>query len=184
MNDRINNDKNEKGLIHIYEGDGKGKTTAAVGLSIRCSGSGGRVIFTQYLKDNQSSELKVLMSIDCIHVILANKEFGFYWNMSEEEKTEAKEVYSNLLQEAIKEAKSENYKMLVLDEIIAAYNLQLIDQEYLLDFLKNKPEHLEVIMTGRNPAEELLEIADYVSEIKKVKHPYDAGICARIGIEK
>ncbi len=177
-------DRNRKGLIHIYEGDGKGKTTAAVGLCVRCAGSGRKVIFSQFLKDNQSSELKVLKSIEDIQVITAEKTFGFYFNMSEDEKEEAKEVYNRLLIQVIKQASREECDMLVLDEIMAAYSNQLIDRNYLLDFLKNKPYQLEVVLTGRNPAKELVELADYVSEVKKVKHPFDVGISARDGIEK
>lgn len=173
-----------KGLIHIYTGDGKGKTTASVGLCIRQAGSGGKVIFVQFLKDNESSELKVLESVEGIRWIPAKKVFGFYFNMNEEEKLEAKEVYSRHLKTAIEEAKIGPCRLLVLDEIIAAYNLGVVDQNYLLDFLKNKPDHLEVVLTGRDPAEELLKVADYISEIRKVKHPFDQGITARVGIEK
>jgi len=178
------NNENRKGLIHIYTGDGKGKTTAAVGLSIRCVGSGGTVVFTQFLKDNKSSELKVLKTIEGILLIPSEKTFGFYFNMTDQVKEEAKEVYGRLLRKAIEQATKEEYQMLVLDEIISTYNNNLIDQQYLLDFLKNKPNQLEVVLTGRNPSKELLELADYVSEIKKVKHPFDTGIHARIGIEK
>ena len=173
-----------KGLIHIYEGDGKGKTTAAVGLSIRCAGNGGKVIFTQFLKDNTSSELKILNLLDAVDVVSSESYFGFYRSMSEETKDKAKEVYSNQLDFVINKALHQEYQMLVLDEIIAAYNFHLINQEHLYEFLKNKPDQLEVVMTGRNPAEQLVELADYISRITKIKHPYDKGISAREGIEK
>jgi cob(I)alamin adenosyltransferase len=172
------------GLIHIYEGDGKGKTTAAIGLSIRCAGNGGKVIFTQFLKDNKSSELNILTAISHINVVSSDEFFGFYSKMSEETKERAKAVYSTLLETVIKKASKEDYQLLVLDEIIAAYNFKLINQTMLLEFLKNKPNHLEVVMTGRSPAVELVELADYVSRINKIKHPYDKGIKARAGIEK
>jgi cob(I)alamin adenosyltransferase len=172
------------GLIHIYEGDGKGKTTAAIGLSIRCAGNGGKVIFTQFLKDNKSSELNILTAISHIDVVPSDEFFGFYSKMSEETKGRAKAVYSALLETVIKKASKEEYQMLVLDEAIAAYNFKLINQTMLLEFLKNKPNQLEVVMTGRSPAEELVELADYVSRINKIKHPYDKGIKARVGIEK
>lgn len=172
------------GLIHIYEGDGKGKTTSAIGLSIRCAGSGGKVIFVQFMKDNKSSELNILNTIQGIRFLSSDIHFGFYSKMSEDTKVKAKEVYSSLLEKAIDQAVNQDCQMLVLDEIIVAYQFKLIDQEYLLNFLKNKPEHLEVVMTGRSASEELVELADYVSYIKKVKHPYDKGISARIGIER
>jgi cob(I)alamin adenosyltransferase len=173
-----------KGLIHIYEGEGKGKTTAAIGLSIRCAGNGGKVIFTQFLKDNKSSELNIMTTISYIEVVPSDEFFGFYSKMSEETKVRAKEVYSSLLETVINKASNGDCQMLVLDEIIAAYNFKLINQNMLLEFLKNKPNHLEVVLTGRNSSDELLEFADYVSRINKIKHPYDKGIKARVGIEK
>ncbi|MFV0342165.1 MAG: cob(I)yrinic acid a,c-diamide adenosyltransferase, partial [Anaerocolumna sp.] len=96
---------------------------------------------------------------------------------------EAKETYSNYLQETIQRVKKEQFDVLVMDEVIATYNHEFVDQKEFVDFLSTKPEHLEVILTGRNPAKELLELADYVSNIQKVKHPYDLGIPARDGIE-
>lgn len=173
-----------RGLIHIYSGDGKGKTTASIGLSVRCAGSGGKVLFTQFLKNNQSSELKILREISNMELSLSEKTFGFYSKLSDKEKREAKDVYQQLLIKAIEKVDSGVYQMLVLDEVITAYHYQLIEQQYFVDFLKNKPEYLEVVLTGRYPADELIELADYVSEIKKIKHPYDQGIGARMGIEK
>lgn len=172
------------GLIHIYTGDGKGKSTAAVGLSIRCAGSGKNVIYTQFLKDNQSNELKIIKEIPGIQFIPCENNYGFYSKMTEEQKVKAKETYSVLLENAIKQAINSDCQMLVLDEVILAYKFNLIDQNLFLDFLKTKPNELEVILTGRYAAKELIELADYVSEIKKVKHPYDKGIVARDGVER
>lgn len=171
-----------KRLIHIYCGDGKGKTTACVGLTVRAAGADLKVVFTQFLKDNKSSEIRIVEDLPNVQFIPCKQSFGFFWNMTDEEKKKAREVYSDLLKEVIE--KSKKADMLVLDEIIATYNNNLIDREYLLDFLRNKPESLEVVMTGRNPADELVKLADYISEIKKIKHPFDKGIDSRIGIEK
>lgn len=173
-----------KGLIHIYTGDGKGKSTAAIGLTIRCAGYGDTVVYTQFLKSGTSSELNIIKNIDNIHIVEAEKSFGFLFNASDEVKAEAKAVYSKLLKDAIAKTKETNCRMLVLDEVIATYNYNLLDKDELLNFLKNKPEEMEVVMTGRDPAKELVEMANYVSEIKKIKHPYDQGIPARKGIEK
>ncbi|HHV13674.1 MAG TPA: cob(I)yrinic acid a,c-diamide adenosyltransferase [Clostridiales bacterium] len=172
-----------KGLIHIYTGTGKGKTTAAVGLGIRCAGNGGKVLFSQFLKDNKSSELNILKKTEHIHVELCGETFGFYFRMTEETKQRAGETYGDYLARILEAARKEEYRLLILDEIIAAYNYELVDRKVLLEFLATKPEHLEVVLTGRDPAEELLELADYVSEIVKIKHPYDKGIPARDGIE-
>ena len=173
-----------RGLVHIYSGDGKGKTTASIGLSIRCAGSGGDVLFSQFIKNNESSELNILKQIPNIQLITCDKTFGFISRLSEEERFEVKKVYSDYLYRVLEQVWTKDFRMLVLDEIIGAYNYDVIDRQSLMDFLKNKPESLEVIMTGRNPDLELFEVADYVSEVKKVKHPFDHGVSARIGIEK
>ncbi len=173
-----------EGLIHIYTGSGKGKTTAAVGLGVRCAGNGGKVLFSQFLKDNKSSELNILSTIENIHLQLCTDTFGFYFRMTEETKKKAKETYGNYLAGIIECAQSGEYRMLIMDEIIATYNYELIDRQMLLDFLHNKPAQLEVVLTGRDPAQELVELANYVSEIMKIKHPFDQGIPARIGIER
>jgi cob(I)alamin adenosyltransferase len=173
-----------KGLVHIYEGDGKGKTTAAIGLSIRCAGSGGKVLFSQFLKADQSSEMNILKKLDNIEYMVSEVDFGFFFQMSPETKIKAREVYDGLLKAVIDNVIAQDYRMLVLDEILDAYNVELIDHNILLDFLANKPDQLEVILTGRNPRPELIDYAHYITELKKIKHPYDSGIQARIGIEK
>lgn len=172
-----------KGLIHIYTGDGKGKTTAGVGLSIRCAGNGGKVIYTQFLKDNKSSELNIIKQVDNITFVPCENKLGFYTQMNETEKSQTKEIYNNLFKKVI-ELAAADCQLLVLDEIIIAYKFQVIDPGLLLSFLKDKPEELEVVMTGRYATKELIALADYVSEVKKVKHPYDQGIMAREGIEQ
>ncbi len=172
-----------KGLIHIYEGNGKGKTTAAIGLSIRCAGSGGKVLFTQFLKNGSSSEANILRELENIEYRVVTESFGFVFQMSTETKLRAKEAYNGLLISSIKEVTLHNYRMLVLDEIIDAYHEEVIDRQLLLDFLRKKPEQLEIIMTGRNTDALLREQAHYISDIKKVKHPYESGTPARTGIE-
>lgn len=172
-----------KGCIHIYTGNGKGKTSAATGLAVRFAGTGGRVLFAQFLKDGKSGELSVLESIDGIDVDVCRECFGFSFAMSEETRQQAGAAYTEYLRRILKRAVDETYGLLVLDEIIATCNQGFVAQTELIDFLKNKPEELEVVLTGRNPAPELTELADYVSEIRKVKHPYDQGILARKGIE-
>ena len=162
--------------VHIYTGDGKGKTTAAVGLAVRFAGNGGKVLFTQFLKDGTSSELRILKQIPEITVYSAEKNFGFTFRMDEETKQQARA-------EALRRAAEESYGLLILDEIAAAYRTELIDRERLLTFLEERPQNLEVVLTGRDLAEELLSYADYVSEVRKIKHPFERGITAREGIE-
>lgn len=175
-----------KGLIQIYCGDGKGKTTAAIGQAVRSAGAGLSVIFSRFLKTEDSGELVILREVPGITMVPCRKSFGFFFQMTEAEKQEAAQVYQEVLDRAVSlasEAAREGDTLLVMDEIIATYRYGLVDREKLTAFLRDKPENLEVVMTGRDPAQELVSLADYVSEIKKIKHPFDRGICARRGIE-
>ena len=173
-----------QGLIHIYTGTGKGKTTAAAGLCIRFAGSGGTVLFTQFLKNDNSSELAVLEQIANIIVLPSNAYFGFTSSMTPEIKENARNHYNNYFTKILGKVYSGGYGLLVLDEIIAADNAGLIPHKKLINFLENKPGNLEIVLTGRNPSQDLLNIADYISDIKKIKHPFDKNITARTGIEK
>ncbi len=172
-----------KGLIHIYCGDGKGKTTASIGLAVRAAGYGMKIVFTQFMKNNSSNELKILKQIDNINMIFCDREFGFVWNMTEQEKEDAKKEYTKQFEKVIDYAVKNDCDMLVMDEFMSCFELQFIDNRKALEFLKNKPEKLEIILTGRNPSDELCEIADYITEMKKIKHPFDNGVNARNGIE-
>jgi len=171
-------------LIHIYEGDGKGKTTCAVGLAIRFAGSGKQVLFTQFLKDGTSNEFNILRDIKQIDVFSATTYFGFTFQMTSEQKEQAARYYRNYFREIIKKIEEKKYGMLVMDELMAAYNTNFLDHKEVCEFLSHKPKDLEVVLTGRNPADELIQLADYHSNIVKIKHPYDIGVEAREGIEQ
>ena len=173
----------EKGLIHIYCGDGKGKTSAATGLAVRAAGCGKQVLFARFLKNEESGELEILDRIPEIHVIHLERSFGFYRTLTEEEQAEVRQMYEALWQDIVRRAETDMYDVLVMDEFMAAYNYGLIGHDAAFAFLREKPERLEVVLTGRDPDEDLVELADYVSEIRKVKHPFDRGIRARRGIE-
>lgn len=168
-------------MIQIYSGDGKGKTSAAVGAAIRSLGDGNRVIFSQFLKDDSSSEINILRSLDGIKVMHA-KHNGFYKTLNEKQEEDEKQAMCELLESVINESKN-NYQMIILDELLWAYNFEIVDKKVVLDFLRDVNGKFEVILTGRNPEEDLLNIADYVSEVSKVKHPFDNGVKARKGIE-
>ena len=170
-----------RGMIHIYCGDGKGKTTAAVGLTIRGVGAGKKVLFSQFMKSGKSSELKVLRGLENISVVTCQTVTGFYKNMTPEQRAQVSKDYSAMLQEVLRA--SDDADLLILDEIISACNHGVVEEAVLCRFLKEKPEHLEAVLTGRNPSEQLLELANYVTEMKKQKHPYDEGVSARLGIE-
>ncbi len=172
----------EKGLLHIYCGDGKGKSTASVGLAVRAAGSGLKVLFCQCMKDGTSSEVEMLRKLG-ISYCCCEEKLGFSWNMNPEQKKHACHVYTHLFEDVTRRAEEEGVDLLVVDEFMSAYNCGFLCKETALYFLENRPEGLEIVLTGREPAPELLEMADYVSEIHKVKHPFDAGIPARKGIE-
>ena len=172
-----------RGMIHIYCGDGKGKTTAATGLAVRAAGCGMKVLFARFLKNENSGELSILDSVPEIEVLHLERSYGFFNTLTDEEKEEVRQMYGQLWDLIKEKISGGQFQMLVIDEFMAAYRYGLIGREEALDLLTGKPEALELVLTGRNPGPELTELADYVSEIRKVKHPFDQGIMARKGIE-
>lgn len=173
-----------RGLIHIYTGDGKGKTTAALGLSIRAYGSGLRVALFQFLKGMNTGELQVLSGFGASYQIYRNQEITkFVKDMSPAELQLTQARIQKLWGQAQKIVAAGECDLLILDEIMAVVSLGLISLEELVEWLMKKPVSLEVVLTGRDAPAELIALADYVSEIKAVKHPYEKGIAARKGIE-
>lgn len=284
------------GLVHIYCGDGKGKTTAALGLALRAAGNGVPVVIARFLKNDGSGEVGILENVPGVYLFHCERQFGFTWTMSEEQKAEAEEYFTGLFERAwemgCKTAREnvegagkadgcmagENWgsdsvsdgssrrdsgvwgagasvsgspvsgspisgpptsgspvsgpptsgfpvsgsptsgslvsgspvsgslvsgspvsvppasapltsppceirSLLVLDEIMAAVNSGFVANERLLAALDHRPDGLEVVLTGRGPSEELLSRADYVTEMRAVKHPYEKGVGARKGVE-
>ncbi len=171
-----------KGLIHLYCGDGKGKTTAAIGLSVRAVGRGFKVIFAQFLKSMETGEILPLQDIG-VTVLRGNIPRGFTWELTEPQKEILIDEHNRLFERAVSLCGDGEDTLLVLDELIGAYAGGYLSREAVLRFLKEKPPALEVILTGRNPAAELTGLSDYVTEMRKLKHPMDKGITARAGIE-
>ena len=174
-------DTSGKGLVHIYCGDGKGKTTTSVGLTVRAAGSGKKVLFYQFLKNNSSSERSILEKQPGINVVSGKELQKFTFQMNEEELKKLRDYNNEMLDKLFEMAK--DYDMLVLDESVYSIDKDLLDEAKLIEHLEKKPFALEVVLSGRNPSERLIDHADYVSEIRKVKHPFDQGISSRIGIE-
>lgn len=177
----------DKGLIHLYYGEGKGKTTAAIGLAMRMAGYGKRVLFVQFLKDDKSGEVAVLKNIPEISYFSdCNMPKGFYHNMNEEQKQalciSQQKLFDNMKQ-YLSTMPLDEMGLLVLDELTYVYAWGILDREDILSFLKNKPEKLEIVITGRNPESELLDLADYITEMKMEKHLFSKEIPARKGIE-
>lgn len=175
--------KNKLGLVHIYFGDGKGKTTASMGIAARSAGCGYNVLIAQFLKDGDSSEFNCFKNMENIKIFTGKCEKGFTFKMTPEQK---KRVCDEC-RERFDTVKNLFYKgeceVIVLDEILDAINCGFIKEEELTSFLNETKDKAEVIITGRDPGEALCEKADYITEIKKVKHPYDKGVPARKGIE-
>ena len=142
-----------------------------------------KVHFIQFLKGRETGEINILKHIKGISVERCDRYYGFYNTMSDKDKTEIRCCHNKMLSNAIVLANQESIDMLIMDEFNAAYNYGLMDKVTAENFINNKPEHLELIITGRNPVEKFMEKADYVSCIKAVKHPYEKGINARKGIE-
>lgn len=173
-----------KGLIHIYYGNGKGKTTCGMGLCVRAAGYGMKVLIFQFLKNNKSSERTALCQIPGITLMEGDTEAKFTFAMNDEEKAQKCVYCEEMFKKVTQKAVDEDYDLLYLDEILHVIHKGMLDEDLVLEFLKNKPEKLEVIMNGYHPSERMIEIADYVSLIQKIKHPFEQGIPARDGIER
>ena len=159
--------KSSLGLVHIYCGDGKGKTTCSVGLSVRAAGYGLNVLFLQFLKDGTSSELKVLKTLPTVTVVGTKPIKKFSFQMTDEEKRITREENASQFKDTIKLIEEKNINLFVIDECLGSIEAGLLDEELIVSFLENKPEELEVVLTGRNPSEKLISIANYVSRIEK-----------------
>lgn len=170
-------------MLQIYCGDGKGKTTAALGLAIRAAGAGLRVHIAQLMKGAPTSELAVLSYIPGITLARPFRDYGFFRQMSDIDKKKLTDCHNQLLEEGFAMVRSGEADMLILDEFCAAYAHGLIDRSAADEFLLNEEHTAEIVLTGRDPDKKFLEKADYISEIKCVRHPYRKGIGARKGIE-
>ncbi|MGI6617877.1 MAG: cob(I)yrinic acid a,c-diamide adenosyltransferase [Saccharofermentanales bacterium] len=174
--------KAKQGLIHLYFGTGKGKTTASVGLATRARGRQFSVLFVTFLKPGTSGELDPLRAIG-VDVLSGQPVRKFVYLMTEEEKEETRRSTEALFQQAV-EACQHDVDLVIFDEIVGVLELEMLNEQDVLHFLKTKPPHLEVVLTGRNPSQSLINAADYASEIVMRKHPYEtSGIMARKGIE-
>jgi cob(I)alamin adenosyltransferase len=182
----INPDFGKHGYIQVYTGNGKGKTTASLGLCMRALGRGWNVLIVLFTKGGSKygelySFKKLIPSLqNKLDIVQAGLDRIVYSsNMSQEDKTEVQKGW-NAAKEA---AKSGNYQLIILDEANIALDLGLIDIEDMKNFLKNKPEDLEIVLTGRNAHPEIVALAHLVSEIQPIKHYWDIGVTAREGIE-
>lgn len=168
-----------KGYVQIYTGNGKGKTTAALGLAVRAACAGLNVYIGQFLKGMEYSELELPEHFENITM----EQFGsdyFVINDPNEQDKEKADIGFNKIKEVIK---SNKYDVIILDEINIAIMMNLVNVDELIELLNSRNENIEVIITGRNANEKLIEYADLVTEMKEIKHYYNDGVMARKGIE-
>ncbi len=166
-------------MIHIYTGDGKGKTTASLGLAIRAAGAGKKVYIAQFIKGRACSELNVLKKIKNIKI----EQFGkgcFIKKKPKSEDIEAAAAGLKIIKNLVEKAK---FDVIVLDEINVAMSLKLLDCQDVLKILKSASPKIELILTGRGAPREILKCADLISHIKEIKHYFKTGLKARAGIE-
>lgn len=184
--DLINPSWEQHGYIQIYTGNGKGKTTASLGLAMRALGRNWKVLIIMFTKGgdnygeltsfrNLSSQIKNNLTIEQAglnRIIYAS-------NKNEDDEKEIKQGWEI----AKKAIQNNEYQLIILDEINIAIDLDILDIDEVIEVLKNKPKNMEIVLTGRNAHKKVIEIAHLVSEIEPVKHYWDTGVVARRGIE-
>ncbi|MDO5033750.1 MAG: cob(I)yrinic acid a,c-diamide adenosyltransferase [Eubacteriales bacterium] len=172
----------DKGYIHLYAGDGKGKTTAAVGLAIRAAARGWKVLFAQFLKSGNSAELKILDQQAEVKILSGQQIKKFTFAMTPEELAIATAETTGRLEDIV--SRADAFDLVVLDEALGAVGAGLLPADLLTDFMSQKPAHLELVVTGRDPSPRMIELSDYYSEVCMRKHPYETeGLNARPGVE-
>lgn len=176
----------QHGYIQVYTGNGKGKTTASLGLAMRALGRGWKVLIVMFTKGGNGYGELIFFSTLCpelkdkVKIVQAGLDRIVYsTNMSADDSKQIQKGWEI----AKKAIQNDEYQLIILDEANIALDLNLIDLNEMIDVLKNKPEEMEIVLTGRNAKEEIIDIAHLVSEIKPVKHYWDKGIKARKGIE-
>ncbi len=171
----------KRGMVQLYTGEGKGKTTAAAGLALRAMGSGWKVLFVQFMKSVESAEIEMLGRCGGDSIEIMREWDGTF--VVEKPTPKQKLMCENLFDSMLKMAERWRPDMVVLDEVAVAVYFDLLQENRVLDFVKNRPQTLEIVMTGRNATDAMIEASDLVTRMEKVKHYYDTGVKARKGIE-
>lgn len=172
----------KQGFVQIYTGNGKGKSTAAIGQAVRAAGFGLKSYIAQFMKEYPYNEL---ISLKYLSEWITIEQFGgdeFVYKKEHPSKEELGRAKIGL-QSAKEKMLSREYDIIVLDEALVAIYFKLIETKDLVQFIKQKPENVELILTGRYCLDELIELADLVTEMKEVKHYYQKGVTSRKGIE-
>ncbi len=177
-----------QGLVHIYTGNGKGKTTAAFGLGMRAAGAGLKVCIFQFLKSKRltSGEVESAKRLSPkLKVVRFNQTHPIFLPPKDRQDSiqSLKSSISSALKEVGKVLSSGRYDLVILDEVVNAVSEKYLNVGALVELIDSKPKNVEMVLTGRNAPEEIIRMADYVTEMRDVKHPYKRGIKARKGIE-
>lgn len=174
-------------MVHLYTGEGKGKTSAAIGLCVRAAGWDRQICFAQFMKGNDTGELHVLENLPGVTVLRSKKNFGFYQFMSGDDKAELTDIHNEILDRLLEIAKGGRCDMIILDEVTYPVKWELLDMEKLqrlLDMGKaGMAEEIELVLTGRGAENILWDAADYITEMECMRHPLERGVKARKGIE-
>jgi cob(I)alamin adenosyltransferase len=170
-----------QGYVQVYTGDGKGKTTAALGLAVRAAGAGLKVFIGQFIKSMTYSEIKALERFEELITI---RQFGRGCFIRGNPTQADIDVAGQALEALAGALKSGHYDVVIADEANVAFGCHLISEQDLLDLIDARPAHVELVLTGRGAPQAVIDRADLVTEMKAVKHYYERGIIAREGIEK
>lgn len=171
------------GLVHFYYGDGKGKTTAALGLALRALGYAKKVVLVQFLKNTPCGELEALARFDNMTVLRGKAGAHFTFAMTESERAQTKAIHEENFALAMERVQAGKCDLLILDEVTDALQTGLLNENLLRELVLKKPDGLEIVLTGHAAVDWLIQAADYVTEMKKHKHPFDCGVHAREGVE-
>lgn len=175
-------ERQDRGCVHLYVGDGKGKTTAAAGLALRALGCGKRVLFCQFLKGRASGELRPLAEAGA-EILRAKTGEKFLFQMDEAELAQALREQQSCFEAAARRLLEDRFDLAVLDEVVDAVNAGAVELDALTGLIRTRPPHQELVLTGRNPDGALVELCDYHTDFVCRRHPYQSGLPARQGIE-
>lgn len=177
-------DRLERGYVQVYTGNGKGKTTAAVGQAVRAVGNGLKVYMLQFLKTEPTGELEVAKLIgDRFQIFRFESNKGFFWNLNEEEKKILKSEIDSAYNFAMDVIKNSSCDVFILDEIMGVLSNKLLTEEQVIELIDKKAINMELILTGRNVPDSIKDKADLVTEMKEIKHYMAKGVYVRKGIE-
>ncbi|HAT4300301.1 TPA: cob(I)yrinic acid a,c-diamide adenosyltransferase [Clostridium perfringens] len=173
----------KEGYVQVYTGNGKGKTTAAMGLAFRAVGDGMEVKVVQFLKSWKTGELESAKRFDNLEILRFEKVKGFTWELNEEELAQLKSEVRVGFDFVKGLVENRGCDILILDEVMASISGGFIGEDEIVELIEKKPKDMELILTGRNVPEKIMEKADLITEMREIKHYYKKGVPAREGIE-